>query len=93
MTHTNFNTLRGKFLRAIRYQNKQEESFFKETVIFIYILIIITTFVYFGYLHIIGPFTSNFDMIIMYVDLIFVAIPPTLPTILMLGIEFVLGRL
>lgn len=32
-------------------------------------------------------------MFITYIDLIFVAIPPTLPTILMLGIEFVVGRL
>lgn len=32
-------------------------------------------------------------MFIMYVDLIFVAIPPTLPTILMLGVEFVVRRL
>lgn len=32
-------------------------------------------------------------MLIIYIDLIFVAIPPTLPTILMLGIEFVLLRL
>jgi hypothetical protein len=32
-------------------------------------------------------------MFIVYVDLIFIAIPPTLPTILMLGIEFVVRRL
>lgn len=32
-------------------------------------------------------------MVLLYIDLIFVAIPPTLPTILMLGIEFVIGRL
>ena len=32
-------------------------------------------------------------MLIIYIDLIFIAIPPTLPTILMLGIEFVLKRL
>lgn len=86
MTQTNFNTLRGKFLRAIRYQPKQEDTFFRETIYFIYILLIITTFVYFGYLNIIGPYTPNFDMFIIYIDLIFVAIPPTLPTILMLGV-------
>ena len=93
VTQTNFNTLRGKFLRAIRYQPKHEDTFFKETIYFIYILLIITTFVYFGYLNIIGPYTSNFSMFIMYIDLIFVAIPPTLPTILMLGVEFVVRRL
>jgi len=86
VTQTNFNTLRGKFLRAIRYQPKQQENFFKETIYFIYILLIMTTCVYFGYLKIIGPYTSNFDMFIIYIDLIFIAIPPTLPTILMLGI-------
>jgi cation-transporting ATPase 13A2 len=93
VTQTNFNTLRGKFLRAIRFQSKQTDTFFKETIIFIYILIIITTIVYFGYLSIVGPYTSNFTMFIVYIDLIFTAIPPTLPTILMLGIEFVVGRL
>lgn len=90
---TNFNTLRGKFLRAILYQFKQQENFMKETIYFIYILLIITTFVYFGYISIIGPYTSSFDMFIIYIDLIFIAIPPTLPTILMLGIEFVVRRL
>ena len=29
VTQTNFNTLRGKFLRAIRYQPKHLENFFK----------------------------------------------------------------
>ena len=46
---------------------------------------VITTIFYFGYLKVIGPYTSAFSMFITYVDLIFVAIPPTLPTILMLG--------
>jgi hypothetical protein len=93
VTHTNFNTLRGKYLRAIRYQNKSKEQFFKETIYFIYIIIFLTSIIYFIYLAVLGPYTGEFDMLRIFMDLLITAIPPTLPTILNVGIEFVTRRL
>lgn len=49
--------------------------------------------VYFAYLATLGPYTGEFDMFRIYMDLLITAIPPTLPTILNLGIEFVTKRL
>jgi len=93
VTQTNFNTLRGKFLRAIRYQNKQEENFFKETVYFIYLIMGFTTIVYFIIFAIIGEHNSSLSMFIYYLDMLVTAIPPTLPTVLSVGINFVQHRL
>lgn len=93
VTHTNFSTLRGKYLRAIRYQSKNKEQFFRETIYFIYIIIFIASTVYFAYLAVLGPYTREIDMFRMYMDLLITAIPPTLPTILNVGIEFVTRRL
>ena len=93
VTQTNFSTLRGKYLRAIRYQSKNKEQFFRETIYFIYIIILITSLLYFAYLAVLGPYTSELDMFRMYMDLLIIAIPPTLPTILNVGIEFVTRRL
>lgn len=40
-----------------------------------------------------GPYTAEIDMFRIFMDLLITAIPPTLPTILNLGIEFVTRRL
>lgn len=42
VTQTNYNTQRGKYLRAIRYQKKQTDNFTKESIYFIYIITLIT---------------------------------------------------
>lgn len=91
--NTNFNTLRGKYLRAIRYQKKHTEDFTRETIYFIYILIGITTVVFLSMIGILQQGMSGFMMFFTFIDLIFVCIPPTLPTILSVGINFAQHRL
>ena len=41
----------------------------------------------------IGPYTPELKMFQIYIDLLITAIPPTLPTVLNVGIDFVLRRL
>lgn len=41
--------------------------------------------VYFVYLGLLGPYTDELKMFQIYMDLLTTAIPPTLPTILTLG--------
>ena len=48
---------------------------------------------YFVYLGTFGQYTNELKMFRMYMDLLITAIPPTLPTILTLGMEFVMRRL
>jgi cation-transporting ATPase 13A3/4/5 len=91
--NTNYNTLRGKYLRAIRYQAKHQESFTKETIYFIYMLMFMTTVVFCSMLSIFRQGQSAFEMVITYLDLIFTSIPPTLPTLLSVGINFAMHRL
>jgi magnesium-transporting ATPase (P-type) len=54
---------------------------------------VLTTIVYFVYLGIVGQYTNSRDLFRLYLDLLVTAIPPTLPTILNVGIKFVQSRL
>lgn len=56
-------------------------------------LIILTTVVFFALFHIFEEAQSKFTMFITYLDLIFTCIPPTLPTLLSVGINFAQHRL
>ena len=93
VVNTNYNTLRGKYLRAIRHQKKHQESFTRETVYFIYILIGITTVVFLAMIGIFRQGQTRMGMFVTYLDLIFTCIPPTLPTLLSVGINFAQHRL
>jgi len=53
----------------------------------------LSSLIYFAYLAKLGPYTKELDMFRIFMDLLITAIPPTLPTILNLGIEFVIRRL
>jgi magnesium-transporting ATPase (P-type) len=90
---TNYNTLRGKYLRAIRYQKKQQENFTRETIYFIYILIFITTIGFLAILPTISEAQTGWSLFITYLDLLSDSIPMTLPTALSVGIKFAQHRL
>jgi hypothetical protein len=42
VTQTNYNTQRGKYLRAIRHQKKPIDNFNRESIYFIYAIMLIT---------------------------------------------------
>jgi len=46
VTQTNYNTQRGKYLRAIRHQKKPIDNFTRESIYFIYVIIVITVIAY-----------------------------------------------
>ena len=93
MTNTNYSTLRGKYLRAIQYQKKQLSTFTLETIYFIYIIIALTTVVYLGMFTRLQEGQTDWAMFIIYLDLLSTSIPPTLPTLLSVGINFARHRL
>lgn len=93
MTQTNYNTQRGKYLRAIRYQKKPTLSFTKETILFLYIIIGITLLGFFIILPVISENQSSWGLFIILLDLAGDSIPMTLPAILSMGISFAQHRL
>ena len=52
-----------------------------------------TTVVFFSMISIFRQGQTAFEMVITYLDLIFTSIPPTLPTLLSVGINFAMHRL
>lgn len=93
VTQTNYNTQRGKYLRAIRYQKKPVDNFTRESIYFIYIIIIMTVVVFFvlyPFIYVGQPFKT---MLVLFLDLLATSIPITLPTALSVGINFAQRRL
>lgn len=93
VTQTNYNTQRGKYLRAIRYQKKPVDNFTRESIYFIYIIIIMTVavfFVLYPFIYVGQPFKT---MLVLFLDLLATSIPITLPTALSVGINFAQRRL
>ncbi len=56
-------------------------------------LIFLTTVVFFSLFSIFKQGQSKFQMFVTYLDMIFTCIPPTLPTLLSVGINFAMHRL
>ena len=93
VTQTNYNTQRGKYLRAVRYQKKPIDNFTRESIYFIYIITVITVITYGILFPFIRKGQSDLDMFVIFLDLLATSIPITLPTALSVGIKFAQHRL
>lgn len=93
VTQTNYNTQRGKYLRAIRYQKKPVDNFTRESIYFIYIITVITVIVFAILLPVVQKGQTPFALLILFLDLLATSIPITLPTALGVGISFAQHRL
>jgi cation-transporting P-type ATPase 13A2 len=93
VVRTGFSTTRGSLIRSILYPKPHTFTFFQESIKFIIILFLFSVI---GYCILINRFLETLtaeDMVIKFLDLFTITVPPTLPASLHVGITYSVYRL
>lgn len=90
---TGFATMKGQLIRNILYPKPNKFRFFEESVKFILVIAVLTIIGFFIVLpQLLETMTTN-QIIFKFLDLVTIAIPPSLPAAMNVGISFALDRL
>lgn len=90
---TGYTTNRGNLIRSILYPKPHSFTFFQESLKFVFILF---CFSIIGYCVLINRFLETLtseDMVVKFLDLFTITVPPTLPASLHIGVTYSVSRL
>ena len=90
---TGFTTTKGQLIRNILYPKPNKFRFFEESVKFILVIAVLTIIGFFIVLPQLLETMNAQQIIFKFLDLVTIAIPPSLPAAMNVGISFALDRL
>ena len=90
---TGFGTVKGQLIRNILYPKPNKFRFFEESVKFIMVMAVLTIIGFFVVLPQLLETMTTTEIVFKFLDLVTIAIPPSLPAAMNVGISFALDRL
>ncbi len=93
VVRTNFVTTKGQLIRIILFPREQENIFQRQAVKFLFFLFALAILTYVVVVIINYDYEETVDLVIKFIDLILIAVPPALPVSMTFGIIYAIEKL